>query len=168
MLDPTQVQGTVYPFVSLGYGTNELDAFDDAEVNAGIEALNAVKFTSFVPVGPNGRWKINLDCDYSIKNGVALPMAYQESVSKDRLVSGAIAIGLNKERDKPGIIMEYAGINASSEDLERKAVDSVRHAFERRKDLGWNLGDIISLSIEGKGEGRYCCALVGAIFYPEL
>ena len=82
--------------------------FDDAEVNEGIEALNAIRFTSFVPVGPLGRWDVNTERDYVIQNGIALPMAYQEACSNGRLVSGAIAIGLNKERHKPGIIMEYA------------------------------------------------------------
>jgi len=46
MIDPTKIQGTVYSFVSLGHGENRLDAFDDAEVEVGIEALNVVRCTS--------------------------------------------------------------------------------------------------------------------------
>ena len=53
----------VYPFASLGLGINELDSFDDAEVKAGIEALNIVEYSSFVPVGPEGRWELYDDSE---------------------------------------------------------------------------------------------------------
>ncbi|WP_011307101.1 pyruvoyl-dependent arginine decarboxylase [Methanosarcina barkeri] len=100
MIDPTKIQGTVYPFVSLGHGENRLDAFDDAEVEVGIEAINVVRCTSFVPVGPDGRWRVNNTEEVpKIKNGESLPMAFQNVYSKKKYVSAIIAIDLKKMRN---------------------------------------------------------------------
>jgi len=168
MIDPTIIQGTVYPFVSLGHGANRLDAFDDAEVEVGIEALNVVRCTSFVPVGPNGRWRVNNTEEVpKIKNGEAFPMAFQDVYSKKKYVSAVIAIGLNRDPKKPGIIMEYA--RAMHEDeLEKIAIQAVWNAFKRRKDFGWELDRVIIKKIGGIPEsGKILCALAGAIYIPN-
>ncbi|MBI5390344.1 hypothetical protein HZB02_02555 [Candidatus Woesearchaeota archaeon] len=120
-MDPTKTQGVVYPFASLGCGINALDAFDDAEVNAGIEALNAIRYTSFVPVGPHGRWNVDDDPKFLrlITRGDALPMPFQDVYSSTDYVSAAIAIGSNEDPMKPGLIMEYAQANISEDELEK-------------------------------------------------
>jgi pyruvoyl-dependent arginine decarboxylase len=169
MIDPTKIQGTVYPFVSLGYGENRLDAFDDAEVSVGMEAINAVRFTSFIPVGPNGRWKVNnIKEAPEIKNGEAIPMAFQYVYSRNKYISAVIAIGLNKDSNKPGIIMEYAR-TIYEDELEKIAIQDVWNAFKRRKDFGWELDRVI---IEKIGDipksGKILCALAGAIYVPEI
>lgn len=168
MIDPTKIQGTVYHFVSLGHGENILDAFDDAEVNVGMEAVNAFKFTSFVPVGPNGRWNVNSIKDApKIKNGEAIPMAFDYAYSINKYISAVIAIGLNKDPNKPGIIMEYAR-TIHEDELEKIAIQGVRNAFKRRKGFGWELDRVIVEKIGGipKNE-KVLCTLAGAIYVPE-
>lgn len=170
MIDPGKVQGVIYPFASIGYGINELDAFDDAEVNAGIEALNAIKYTSFVPVGPKGRWKIddNQKLPTLIKRGDALPMAFEDAYATNSSVAAAIAIGLNEDQQKPGLIMEYADTNFSENELEAIAIRSLERAFERRKHLGWKLDEVVTKKIGGsRRKDLTTCALVGAIYIPE-
>ncbi|AKB51871.1 hypothetical protein MSBRW_2618 [Methanosarcina barkeri str. Wiesmoor] len=77
-----------------------MDAFDDAEVEVGIEAINVVRCTSFVPVGPDGRWRVNNTEEVpKIKNGESLPMAFQNVYSKKKYVSAIIAIDLKKMRN---------------------------------------------------------------------
>jgi pyruvoyl-dependent arginine decarboxylase len=169
-MEPTKTQGIVYPFASLGHGINDLDAFDDAEVQAGIEALNAIKYTSFVPVGPQGRWKVddNSELPKLIKRGDALPMPFEHVYSASDYVSAAIAIGLNEDQMKPGLIMEYAQTNISEEDLERLAIESLERTFERRRHLGWKLDSIVTKKITGNPKPNLVsCALVGAIYIPE-
>jgi len=166
----TEFQGVVYPFVSIGSGRNALVAFDSAEVNAGIVALNAVSFTSFVPCGPGGRWKVSRDSRLRnlIKNGENLPMAHKFAYSSGEKVSAALAIGLNKDPKKPGIIMEYAKVGWNESDLVHEAVESVREVFSLRKKDGWELGKIIvvSDSIQSK-KGTMNGILVGALYFPE-
>jgi len=169
-MDPTKTQGVVYPFASLGYGINSLDAFDDAEVNAGIEALNAIRYTSFVPVGPKGRWRIddNPLLPELIRKGEALPMAFQDAYSSTHHVSAAIAIGLNEDPTMPGLIMEYAQKNVLETNLEKIASESVERAFKRREHLGWKLREVIIKSVGGGvQEGFVSCAIAGAIYIPQ-
>ena len=169
-MEPTKTQGIVYPFASLGYGISKLDAFDDAEVRAGIEALNAIRYTSFVPVGPRGRWKIedNPGLLKVIRRGDALPMPFEAVYSPSDYVSAAIAIGLNEDPMKPGLIMEYAQIDISEEYLEGLAVKSLKRAFERREHLGWKLDKIVTKRMGGNTKHNLVsCAFAGAIFIPE-
>jgi len=170
MFDFTKTQGVVYPFASLGLGINELDSFDDAEVKAGIEALNAVRVTSFVPVGPERRWELYDDPEIVkiLKKGIALPMAYQNAYSGDKYVGACVAIGLNEDPQKPGIIMEYAEAGKREDELEEIAVESVERAFERREGYGWELGEIYTQKRGGyPADGLMACALVGVIFIGE-
>ena len=85
-MDVTKTNGVVYPFAEIGHGINDLDAFDDAEVAAGILTLNAIRFSSFVPVGPKGRWKIDDNPEQlkQLVKGNSLPMAYKEAISKSK------------------------------------------------------------------------------------
>lgn len=169
-MNPTKMQGIVYPFASLGHGINNLDAFDDAEVKAGIEALNAIRYSSFIPVGPRGRWKIDSSPELPtlIKRGDALPMPFQDAYSSSDYVSATIVIGLNKDYMKPGLIMEYAQKNISEKNLERLAVESLKRTFDRRKHLGWKLDQVIIKSVGGNPkQNLISCALVGAIYIPE-
>lgn len=170
MIDVTENQGIVYPFASLGKGINSLDAFDDAEINAGIEALNAVKFTSFVPVGPKGRWSVddNPRLARLVKKGDSLPMAFQYSCSDDKYVSAALAIGLNKDPEKPGIILEYSRVDIHEDELAKIAVDSLERTFFRRKKYHWNLDKVITKKAGGfPKDGLVTCALVGGLYVPE-
>ena len=165
----TEMQGAVYILASLGYGANKLDAFDDAEVNAGIEALNVVRCTSFVPVGPKGRWEINEDprLPRPVRNGEALLTAFEAAYSTSRYVSAVVAIGLNKGNSKPGIIMEYAKEGVTETDLERIAKETIQSAFQRRQHLGWELEEIITKKIGGLPRERLMvCALAAAILIP--
>jgi len=149
---------------------NELDAFDDAEIKVGIVALNAIKFTSFVPVGPKGRWEVadTLELSNIITKGGALPMAYKLSSSKIKYVSAVIAIGLNENPNKPGIIMEYAGKGIHEDELKKIAIESLKKAFSRRKKYRWKLKKIIikKVGIQPKN-GKTVCALVGALYIPN-
>lgn len=173
MFDFTKTQGVVYPFASVGLGINKLDkldSFDDAEVKAGIEALNAVRVTSFVPVGPERRWELydNPEIVKILKKGIALPMAYQSAYSSDKYVGACVAIGLNEDPQNPGIIMEYAEAGKLEDELEGIAVESVVRAFERRKSYDWELGEIYIQKAGGyPADGLTACALVGVIFIPE-
>ena len=77
-----------------------------------------------------------------IKNGEALPMAFQYAFSKKKYVSAVIAIGLDKDSKKPGVIMGYAR-TIHEDELEKITIQSVWNAFKRRKDFGWELDRVI-------------------------
>jgi pyruvoyl-dependent arginine decarboxylase len=159
-------RGVVVPFASAGYGRDKLSAFDAAEVAAGITALNAVRVTSFVPVG----WRVDESDDLlkRVNKGEFLHMAYRYACSGEDVVSAALAIGQNENSDKPGIIMEYA-TESDLQALEEMATSAVREAFDRRKDVGWELRDYIltkSISVRPR-EGFVGCALVGALYFPS-
>ncbi len=162
MYDLTKQDGEIYLFASSGRGINELDAFDAAEVNAGIFALNAVRFSSFVPIGPNGRWRLQSELSYSIDRGNSLPMAYADYSSNSEQVAAALAVGIPKDDTLPGIIMEYAD-KGNSNDLLEKAITSVESTFKRRK---WDLKNIETKSVEIIPENGYACAMVGALYLP--
>lgn len=40
-------------------------------------------------------------------------------------------------------------------------------AFDRRRKMGWKLGNLVTKKVGGNPQGLISCALVGAIYIPE-
>lgn len=159
-----QHKGSVIVTSGIGYGKTSLSAFDAAELDAKIQATNAIRVTSFVPP----HWSISMNKDpLAMKSGKGtfLPMAYQYAVSNSESVAACLVIGVNADHDQASIIMEHAETGASPEDLQKVAQESVCEVFRFR---GWTIADFVKTAASGEPKsGLYVCALVAALYFPE-
>ena len=108
-------------------GPSRLNSFDNALLASGIGNTNLVRLSSIIPPGAE---EISAP---TLPYGSLVPIAYtcETSDVAGELIAAAIAIGMPKEKDKPGIIMEHH-IKGSAEECEEMARQFVRHAFEKR------------------------------------
>lgn len=156
--------GHAYLTSGIGYGRSELSAFDAAELDADILAANAVKVTSFIP--PYWQISHNKEALRTLSgNGVFLPMAYAYSVSNSSSVAASLAVGVNKDRHKPSIIMEHAGLDIGKAQSLNVAEIGIRDAFKARH---WEIERVEKAAVEAPPkEGLYVCALVAVVFVVD-
>ena len=163
MLTLHEKEGTAIITAGIGYGKSRLDAFDRAELDANINAVNAVKFSSFIPP----KWEISFDKEILDKNmcGRCLPMAYEYKSSATGLSAAAISVGVPKDKEKPCIVMEHTSSNLTAKELEKETEKSVREVFRFRK---WALKKTLSKSVEIlPKKNKFGCALVAVVYLPE-
>jgi arginine decarboxylase len=108
-----------------GEGTTELNAFDNALLDAGIGNLNLIKVSSIVPHGA-----VFLDAPPTIIAGSLTPTVYSviHSDTAGETICAAIGIGIGK--DSHGMIFEYHA--TSREVSERVVTGMVEEGFARR------------------------------------
>ncbi|NPV93391.1 MAG: arginine decarboxylase, pyruvoyl-dependent [Firmicutes bacterium] len=127
-------------FVTAGSaeGTSELNAFDNALLQASIGNVNLIKVSSILPPGTE------YDPELRIPFGSLVPVAYASIISEHPgdTISAAVAVGVSE--DTFGVIMEFSDHCARGE-AEAKVTSMVREAFANR---GMELIDIKMASSE--------------------
>lgn len=164
MLDWNKGKGEVFVTGGVGHGMTGLAAFDNAELDAGLIAVNAIEVTSFIPPG----WKISSDKKALMaktQNARFIPMVFKYATSKVKPVSAAVAIGIPQDKKKPCVIMEYSSDEMSEREIERMAIASVEEVFGFRE---WEIDNIISRAVENRPKKDiHACALVAVAYFPE-
>jgi arginine decarboxylase len=102
-------------FLVAGTGSSnvsDLNAFDFALIDAGVGDANVIRLSSILP--PN----FTQIEPRKPKPGAMLPMAYAkvmtEDVYKISLMGAIVGVGIPKDQDKPGLIMEHTVSNVIS------------------------------------------------------
>lgn len=157
------MKGKVYVTSGVGYSTTPLAAFDAAEVQAKIMAINAIRVIAFVPP----HWEIvtnNAELEKLSGKGAFLPMAYQYAVSKTERATSALVIGVNENPEHASIIMEHGEIGMHQDKLLVIAKESIQEVFGFRN---WKVKEYVetTASAEPK-DGQYVCVLVAALYFP--
>ncbi len=112
--------------VGAAEGETELNAFDNALLQAGIGNVNLVKVSSIVPP------KAAFCPEVALPPGALVPTAYATisgSTPGERL---AAAVGVGLSRDGFGVIMEFHG-HCGKEEAEQRVEEMLQAAFERRR-----------------------------------
>lgn len=125
--------------VGKGEGFTELIAFDNALRSAGMWQYNLVRVSSVLPPGVKKAKTIDL------QPGSILHIAYAKYVSKapGEIISAAIGVGLPKDENNIGVIMEFSG--PVSEEEARETV--FRMIIEAMKNRDIPLDDVEILSV---------------------
>lgn len=141
----------------VGASASPLVAFDKALIDAGVGNYNLVRLSSILPAGCVKVDRIDLE------EGSLLPTAYatiSSSRKGDSLVS-VIGVGIPKDRNNVGVIMEYSAINQSREDAFEVLHAMIKEAFSVR---GWELDHIRDASasavVEKDGETKTTFACI--------
>lgn len=116
--------------VGAGKAFSELNAFDRALMNAGVENYNLVKISSILPKGAEITNKV------TIEPGSLLPIAYTCLIStpciKKAEMSAAVAVGVPKNPELVGVIMEWSGYE-SEEIARRNVINMLKTAMNDRQ-----------------------------------
>jgi len=109
-------------------GYSLLNAFDGALIASGVGDTNLVKMSSILPPGCV---EINPP-PVPMPQGALVPVAYASFRSDvpGEIISAAVAIGIPKDKDSAGLIMEY-----SANDDEDKVVIQVKRMVEEGMKL---------------------------------
>jgi arginine decarboxylase len=144
----------IWPTAGHAEGVTELNAFDNALLQAGIGNLNLIKLSSVVPAGVQ-----LLDARPEIDAGAVVPTVYTVKMSDTPgdVVAAAVGIGLRK--DGHGMIFENTG--GSREAVEDTVRRMVREGFAQR---GLELDELLVFSSEHKVE-RIGCALAAVVLW---
>ena len=139
-----------------GEGSNPLNAFDRALLNAGIGNLNLIRISSIVPP------KVDIVPLPKIPMGSLVPIAYGYHTSdvKGETIAAAVSVALPKDKELCGLIMEYEGV-CSKREAENIVIEMAKEGFEMR---GWEIDKIISISSEHTVE-KVGCAFAGAVLW---
>ena len=106
-------------------GSTELNAFDNALLDAGIGNLNLIKVSSIVPKGARF-----LETAPTIEPGSLVPTVYSVMTSDTAGETVCAALGIGIGRDSHGMIFEYHA--TSREVTERVVGGMVEEGFARR------------------------------------
>ena len=123
-----------------GKGAYELVAFDKALIDAGISNYNLLRVSSILPIR----------CNYSeiidLEEGSPLLTAYGtiSSNTKGEIIASAVGIGIPKDKEKVGVIMEYSG-RCTAEIAEKTVRDMTKIAMDNHHI---ETQEVISSSIE--------------------
>lgn len=102
-----------YAFVKgAAEGTSQLNAFDNALLEAGIANFNLIKVSSILP--PACKQSFFFD----LPKGMLLPIVYSSygSNKKNEIVSATVGVGIPKDFEiSNGLIMEFASTSNKSE-----------------------------------------------------
>ena len=108
-------------------GYTELNAFDQALLDAGIGDTNLVRLSSILPPG----------CQrvepFGPPGGALVPVAYSamRSSTPGEVISAAVAIAVADDPSLPGLIMEYHGAE-SLDDAVEQVREMARRGMEHR------------------------------------
>ena len=145
----------IWPTAGHAEGVTELNAFDNALLQAGIGNVNLIKLSSVVPAGVQ-----LLDCrPDDLEPGALTPTVYTVRMSDTPgdIVAAAVGIGLRKNGH--GMIFENtAGSQAAAEDTVRRMVTE---GFAQR---GLELDELLVFSSEHKVE-RIGCAIAAVVLW---
>ena len=165
MKDWHKKKGTCFITSGTGYGSTELAAFDAAELDAGIIAVNAIKVTSFIPPG----WKVSTDekkFKRFLDKGQFQMMVYSFSASKTKKAFAALAMGVPKDKSKSCILMEHNQVGGSLKGIRSAVISQAEEVFSFRK---WKLKEIREFIAEAKPKkGKVAGALVAVVYFPGL
>lgn len=150
---PTPAKFRLY--AGRGEGSTELNAFDQALLDAGLGNTNLLQVTSILP--PQA-W---LDEDLDIPAGSLVPTAYGAVSSANAGETVSAAIGVGRNRHSFGVIMEYSG-RCHQDQAEEQVRAMVREAFARR-DL--YLEEVLVRSVEHRVERVGCAFAAVALWY---
>ncbi|MDH7577781.1 MAG: arginine decarboxylase, pyruvoyl-dependent [Bacillota bacterium] len=119
-------------------GKQELNAFDQALLKAGVGNVNLLRVSSILPPGTGFTPAL------VIPPGSLVPIAYGSLVSeeKDALIAAAVAVGVGVKDF--GVIMEFAGY-CGKKDAEARVEEMVEEAFAYR---GMKLHEIKVIGVE--------------------
>ncbi|AZR73816.1 arginine decarboxylase, pyruvoyl-dependent [Anoxybacter fermentans] len=136
-------------------GASELNAFDNALLNAGIGNLNLLKVSSILP--PGAEYAENLN----IPPGTLTPTAYGSIVSEKpgELIAASVGIGFSE--NSFGVIMEYSG-TCSAKEAEEQVIKMVEEAFKIR---GLKLTRVMAKAVEHRVEKCGCAFAAVALWY---
>jgi arginine decarboxylase len=133
-------------------GFTLLNAFDGALLASGVGDTNLVKMSSILPPGcreMNPR-------PVQLPQGALVPVAYASLCSDvpGEVISAAVAIGIPKDEDRAGLIMEYSA-RAEQSIVENQVKKMVEKGMEMRNRA---IRDIMSIS------ATYRVVTIGAAF----
>ena len=150
--------------ISKGVGVSNigLPSFDKALINANVGNYNLVRLSSILPSECFGNKVAPEEIKNHIKEGSLLPTAYSTITSDtagDHIVS-SIGVGIPKDKNNVGIIMEYSDKNVEDKIVIERLKMMIKEAFEIR---GWELESIeythVSADVvkEGKKTTTFAC-----------
>ncbi|MHB9024318.1 MAG: pyruvoyl-dependent arginine decarboxylase [Armatimonadota bacterium] len=144
----------IWPTAGHAEGVTELNAFDNALLNAGIGNLNLIKLSSIVPADVE---IIHERLD--IQPGSLVPTVYTVKTSDTPGDVVAAAVGIGLRRDGHGMIFENTG--GSRDAVEDTVRRMVREGFAQR---GLELDELLVFSSEHKVE-RIGCAVAAVVLW---
>lgn len=117
-----------------GEGYTQLNAFDQALLNAGIGDTNLMRMSSIIPPGAEEIDHIDLP------PGALIPVAYGSisSSKPGQIISAAIAVALPEQSDQPGVIMELedeAPLAEVEEKVHQMAAEAFRYRGRRYREI---------------------------------
>ena len=136
-------------------GVHDLNAFDNALLNAGIGNLNLLRVSSILP--PGAEFVENLN----IPAGSLTPTAYGYIVSEESGELIAASIGVGFSEDSFGVIMEFSG-KCSAKEAEEKVIAMVEEAFKTR---GMKLAKVMVKAVEHRTDKCGCAFASAALWY---
>lgn len=144
-------------FITSGSGIadDELVSFDKALIDADISNYNLVRISSILPIGAERAESIDLI------EGSPLLTAYgtMSCGESGTMIASAIAIGIPKDIQKVGVIMEFSG-----KCTKEVALDKVRNMAEQAmQNHGIALKKIISSGIDEKCSGKGVTTVISAV-----
>ena len=135
--------------ISKGVGKSKkgLPSFDKALIEAGVGNYNLVRLSSILPA--KHEWYPVEELPNNLEEGSLLPTAYS-TITWDKLgdtLVSSIGVGIPKDFQNVGVIMEYSDINVSEEEAAKTIHEMIKEAFEIR---GWELENIIYTTVSAK------------------
>ncbi len=145
----------IWPTAGDAEGVTELNAFDNALLQAGIGNLNLIKVSSIVPASVQV-----LTERPDMEPGALVPTVYtlRTSDTPGDVVAAAVGIGLR--RDGHGMIFENTG--GSRDAVEDTVRRMVREGFAQR---GMELDELLVFSSEHKVERIGCAVAAVALWW---
>ncbi len=139
----------------VGKGSFPLTSFDNALYNSGIANYNLVKVSSILPV------KMELNTSVDIVEGSVLFTAYstKTTIKRNEIISAAVAVGIPKDTEKVGVIMEFSG-SCNKQEAETKITSMVKEAMSLRN---YEIKEIICQAIEAKGSDKNYTTVFAAL-----
>ena len=107
-------------------GVTELNAFDNALLDAGIGNANLIKVTSIIPAGCTFRKKPK-----RFLKGEFIPVVYAEKISSKKGMRIAAALGVGTAPDGFGVVVEAKG--ATIDEVEKDIEKKIKAAFKIRR-----------------------------------
>ncbi|MGE5481858.1 MAG: pyruvoyl-dependent arginine decarboxylase [Bacteroidota bacterium] len=136
-------------------GPTRLNAFDNALLAAGIGNLNLLKVSSILPPGAKAVDTL------AIPPGSLVPTAYGAITSETPGELVAAAVGVGRNGDDFGVIMEFSG-KCSKEEAEATVAEMVRAAFRHRQI---ELTELMVKGIEHRVGKTGCAFAAVALWY---
>jgi arginine decarboxylase len=127
-------------------GYTQLNAFDNALLEAGVGNTNLMKMSSILPP------KCELVEPQPLEPGSFIPIAYAYigSVTPQEVIAAGVAVGVPEDPNLNGVIMEYSA-RGQAEDIERIVRSMAEEAMKHR---GFKIKEILSISTQHRVEGK--------------